>query len=329
MRRRAFIASAALAAAGWPLLAHAQQPDKRPLIGVLMVVAENDPDGQTRVQAFRDGLAALGWVDGKTVRIEYRWGGGDSARIRRYAEELVALKPDVILANGTASVVPLKAVTTTVPIVCALVMDPVGVGVAQSLSHPGGNITGFSFINPEIIGKWRELLAEVAPSVNRAALLFNPTVNPWYFHFLEELNAAPQPVGKIVPRPVESLQDIQTALSDEGRTPGGGLIVGPDGFAVVHMTDIAHLAMQNRLPGVSVYRTFSNEGGLMSYGPDVPDIFRRSASYIDRILKGASPADLPIQEPTKFNFVINVKTAKALGLTVPPSLLATADEVIE
>ncbi len=330
MKRREFMAGAGVAIAiARPLIARAEQSPKRPTIGVLMVVSENDPESQARIQAFRQGLAALGWIDGKTARIEYRWAGGDPARIRQYAQELVALKPDVILANGTSSAVPLQKVTTAVPVVCALVMDPVGVGVAKSLSRPGGNITGFSFINPEIIGKWRELLVQVAPSVTRSALLFNPKVNPWYFHFLQELESAPQPVGQIVPATVESVQDIEAAIAEQARTPGGSVIMGPDAFTAVHMQDIARLTVHHRLPVVAVYRRFTDVGGLMSYGPDIPDIFRRSASYIDRVLKGANPADLPIQEPTKFNFVVNLKTAKALGITMPTSLLATADEVIE
>lgn len=329
MRRRDFIFAIGATAAALPLRTWAQQPDKLRTIGVLMVVGETDPDGQARVQALREGLAALGWVDGKTAKIEYRWAGGQRARVEGYAEELVALKPDVIVANGTPVVAALKPLTSTIPVVAALIIDPVGVGLVQSLSRPGGNITGFSFINAELIGKWRELLVDVAPSVTRAALIFNPKVNPWYFNFIQDLEAAPQPVGKIIPNPVESLQDIQSAMAEQARTPGGSVILGPDGFAVGYLKDIARLAMQNRLPGMSVYRKFADEGGLMSYGPNTPDVFRRAAGYVDRILKGANPADLPIQQPNKFDFVINLKTAKALGLTVPMSLLSTADEVIE
>lgn len=329
MRRRDLFGLAAGAVATWPLAAHAQQPGKLRLIAVLMVVAENDPDSQARIQAFRDELAALRWVDGKTARIEYRWASGQESRIKEYVKELVALKPDVFLVNGTPVVVEIKKATTTIPIVFALAIDPIGLGVANSLSRPGGNITGFTFINPEIIGKWRELIAEVAPSVTRAALIFNPKVNPWYYSFLRELEAAPQPVGKIVATPVETLQDIQSAVPEQARTSGGSLILGPDGYAVGYLKEIADLALRNRLPSMSVYRKFADEGGLMAYGPNVPDVFRRAASYVDRILKGANPADLPIQQPSTFNFVINLKTAKALGLTVPVSLLSTADEVIE
>lgn len=333
MRRREFIAGAGSTAL-WPLAAHAQSPGqgpgggKLPTIGVLMVIAENDEEGQTRIRAFREGLAATGWVDGKTAKIVYRWAGGKSALIQQYAQELVALKPDVILANGTPAVIDLKRVGATVPIVFALLLDPLGVGVVQSLSHPGGNVTGFTFINAEIIGKWREILGEVAPAATSSALLFNPKVNPWYYNFLRELEAAPQPVGKIVATPVESFEQIKAVLAAQAAARGT-LIVAPDAFSVTYIKEIAALTLEHKLPAISVYRQFVTEGGLMSYGPDLPDIFRRAAGYVDRILKGANPADLPVQDPTKFNFAINTKAATALGLAMPQALLATADEVIE
>jgi putative ABC transport system substrate-binding protein len=322
------MALAAGAAAAWPAIARAQEPGKMPTIGVLMIIAENDEEGQTRIGAFREGLAAAGWVDGKTAKIVYRWAGGKSALIQQYAQELVALKPDVILANGTPAVIALKPLTQTIPIVFALLLDPVGVGAVQSLSRPGGNVTGFSFINAEIIGKWREILGEVAPARASAALLFNPKVNPWYVSFLREIEAAPQPAGKIVATPVESLEQIKSVLAAQAAA-GGTLIVAPDAFAVTYIKEIAALTLEHKLPAISVYRQFVADGGLMSYGPDLPDIFRRSAGYVDRVLKGASPADLPVQDPTKFSFAINTKAAKTLGVTVPQSLLATADEVIE
>ncbi len=327
MKRRAFIAGAGSAAL-WPLAARAQTLGKMPTIGVLMIIAENDEEGQTRIKAFREGLASAGWVDGKTAKLVYRWAGGNSALIQQYAQELVALKPDVILANGTPAVIDLKRLGTTIPIVFALLLDPVGVGAVQSLSKPGGNITGFSFINAEIIGKWREILGEVAPASATSALLFNPKVNPWYYSFLRELEAAPQPVGKIVATPVDSFEQIKSVLAVQAAAHGT-LIVAPDAFAVTYIKEIAALTLEHKLPAISVYRQFVTEGGLMSYGPDLPDIFRRSAGYIDRTLKGANPADLPVQDPTKFNFAINTKAAQALGLTIPQSLLATADEVIE
>jgi len=327
MRRRTFL-TAAGAAAMWPLSAGAQAPGKVPTIGVLMIIAENNEEGQTRIRAFREGLAAAGWVDGKTAKIVYRWAGGKSTLIQQYAQELVALNPDVILANGTPAVVNLKTLTTTIPIIFALVLDPVGVGAVQSLSHPGRNVSGFSFINAEIIGKWREILDEAAPARASAALLFNPKVNPWYFSFLRELEAAPQPVGKIVATPVESLEQIKAVIAAQAAT-GGTLIVAPDAFAVTYIKEIAGLTLERKLPAISVYRQFVADGGLMSYGPDLPDIFRRAAGYVDRVLKGAKPADLPVQDPTEFNFAINTKAARTLGLAMPQSLLATADEVIE
>ena len=327
MKRRSFLGVAS-AAAMWSLAARAQAPGKLPTIGVLMVIAENDAEGRTRIKAFREGLAAAGWVDGKTAKIVYRWAGGKSALIPQYAQELVALKPDVILANGTPAVIALKRLGTTIPIVFALVLDPVGVGAVQSLSHPGGNISGFSFINAEIIGKWREILGEVAPAGTSSALLFNPKVNPWYYNFLRELEAAPQPVGKIVATPVESFEQIKAVLAAQAAARGT-LIVAPDAFAVTYIKEIAALTLEHKLPAISVYRQFVTEGGLMSYGPDLPDIFRRAAGYVDRVLKGANPADLPVQDPTKFNFAISSKAATALGLAIPQSLLAIADEVIE
>jgi len=295
MSRREFLTLLG-AAAGWPVGARAQQSKPVPRVGVLMTVAENDPDSLRRIGAFREGLRALGWVEGQNVTIEYRWAAGEVGRIQQYAEELVALKPDVILANSTPVLGALQKLTKTVPIVCALVNDPVVLGFVASLSRPGGNITGFTFIDPELIVKWMELLKQVAPSINRAALVFNPKTAPFYYH---------------------------------DRNPGGSIIVGPDPFTIVHIREIAALSQEHKLPAISVYRQFVTDGGLMSYGPDTMDIFRRSASYVDRILKGASPAELPVQQPTKFELFVNLKSAQVLGLSVPPTLLALADEVIE
>ncbi len=295
-----------------------------------MTVAEHDPDSQLRIAAFREGLLQLGWIDGQNVRIEYRWADGQIARINRYAEELVAQNPDVILANSTPVVAALKKITASIPIVCALVNDPVGLGFVASLSHPGGNVTGFTFIDPELIGKWMELLKEAAPSTLRSALLFNPKTAPFYFNFLKSLEPVRRSLAiEIAATTVETADELRAAVAAQAREPGGSVIVGPDPFTIVNIKNIAQLAGQSALPSISVYRQFVVEGGLMSYGPDTADIFRRSASYIDRILKGAHPAGLPVQQPTKFEFVINLKTAKALGLTLPPTLLALADEVIE
>jgi len=299
-------------------------------LGVLMIVAEDEPDSKRRIAAFRQGLQDLGWQDGRNIRIEYRWGAGQPDLIRQYAQELVALAPDIIVANGTPVVAELKQLTRSIPIVFANVFDPVGMGLVESLSRPGGNITGFSFVNPELIGKCTSLLKDAAPGVKRAALLHSPKINPFYPNLLRDLAAAPQSVAlEVVPAAADTVEELQTMIVALARTPGTSLIIGPDGFMIVHIAKIAQLAAANRLPAISVYRQFTVEGGLMSYGPDTPDIFRRSAEYVDRILKGASPADLPVQQPTKFEFVVNQKAAAALGLTLSPTLLSLADEVIE
>ncbi len=327
MRRREFLTLIG-AAVGWPLAARAQQSTPPKRLGVLMTVAENDPDSQRRIGAFREGLQALGWADGQNVTIEYRWAAGQIGRIQQYAEELVALKPDVILANSTAVIGALQKLTKTIPIVGALVNDPVGLGFVASLARPGGNITGFTFIDPELIGKWMELLKQVAPSINRAALVFNPKTAPFYYNFVRG-PAATRPSIELGTMAVGTMEELRAAIDDQDRNPGGSIIIGPDPFTIVHIQEIAALSQRHRLPAISVYRQFVTDGGLMSYGPDTMDIFRRSASYIDRILKGASPADLPVQQPTKFELFVNLKSAQALGLSLPPTLLALADEVIE
>ncbi len=327
MRRREFLTLLG-AAAGWPVGARAQQSKPAPRVGVLMTVAENDPDSRRRIAAFQEGLRALGWIEGQNVAIEYRWGAGEIARIQQYAKELVALKPDVILANSTPVLSALQKLTKTVPIVCALVNDPVGLGFVASLSRPGGNITGFTFIDPELIGKWMELLKQVAPSINRAVLVFNPKTAPFYYNFMRAL-AATRASIELGTMTAGTMEELRAAVSGQDRNPGGSIIVGPDPFTIVHIREIAALSQEHKLPAISVYRQFVTDGGLMSYGPDTMDIFRRSASYIDRILKGASPAELPVQQPTKFELCVNLKSAHALGLTVPPTVLALADEVIE
>jgi putative tryptophan/tyrosine transport system substrate-binding protein len=288
MRRREFISLVGGTAAAWPLAVRAQQGMRK--LGVLMIVADNEPDSKRRIAAFQERLRDLGWHDGRNIHIEYRWAAGRPDLIHQYAQELVALAPDVILANGTTVVAELKALTRSIPIVFALAIDPVSFGFVDSLSHPGGNITGFSFINAELIGKWTALIKVAAPGVNRAALLYNPKITPFYPNFLRELAAIPLSAAlEIVPATVETVDELQTTIETLGRTPGTGLIIGPDAFLIVHMDKVARLAAANRLPGISAYRQFVMEGGLMSYGPDTADIFRRSAGYIDRILKGQSP----------------------------------------
>jgi putative tryptophan/tyrosine transport system substrate-binding protein len=331
MKRREFITLAGgAAAAGWPLAARAQRTGVTRKVGILLSGVESDPDSQVRIEAFRKGFADLGWRDGDNVHIEYRWSAGKSELIRQYAEELVALAPDVILANSTPVIAAFKNITSTVPVVFALAIDPAGLGHVKSLSRPGGNFTGFTFINPELIGKWTGLLREVMPDVTRAATLFNPGTTPFYPNWLRELEAGRQPgAAELVAMPVGTDGEMETAISAFAQKPGSCLMIGPDPFNVVRIKQIAQLVAQNRLPAISVYRPFAVEGGLMAYGPDTADIFRRSAGYVDRILRGASPAELPVQQPDKFEFTVNLKAARSLGLNVPATLLATADEVIE
>jgi len=329
MRRREFITLVGGAAA-WPLAARAQQTRGTRTVGVLMAIVESDADSQTRIAAFRQGLEELGWTDGQNVHIEYRWAAGKMDLIEQYAHEMVALNPDLILANGTPVVAALQKITTSIPIVCALVNDPVGLGFVKSLAHPGGNITGFTYIDPELISKWMGLLKDATPDLSRAALLFNPVTAPFYRKFLSQIETVHLPgLISLEAMPVDTPVELESAIATFAQRPGGSLMIGPDAFMIVHIDKIAQLAVTNRLLGISVYRPFAVAGGLMSYGPDTADIFRQAASYVDRILKGAHPADLPVQQPIKFEFILNLKTAKALGLSVPPSLLSLADDVIE
>jgi putative ABC transport system substrate-binding protein len=330
MQRREFVTLLGGAALGIPFAARAQQTGKQRTVGVLMTVAEGDADSQARIGAFRKGFADLGWKDGENVRIEYRWAAGRMDLMQKYAAELVALAPDVILANSTPIVAALQKITNSIPIVFALANDPVGLGFVKSLPRPGGNITGFTFINPALIGKWLGLLGELKPGVTRAALLFNPTTAPFYRRFLPEIEALRQPgAPSLVAMPIAAAAELAPAITDFAKAGGGGLLIGPDPFTIVHIKEITQLVQQAGLPAISVYRPFPTEGGLMAYGPDTADIFRRSAAYVDRVLRGGNPAELPVQEPDKFEFIINLKAAKALGTTVPPTLLAAADEVIE
>ena len=330
MKRREFIAALGGAAA-WPLVARAQQPSQVRHIGLLLGVAEEqDPESQARIEAFRGGLAALGWIEGQNIKIDYRFGGGDADRIKTYATELVNSGPDLIVANSTPAVAALKRATQTIPVVFAVVSDPVGQGLIANLAHPGGNITGFTLIDFEMVGKWYEMLKEMTPGIKRAMLIFNPETAPDYPTYLRELAAisADRIVG-LKAAPVHDRAGLQAAVTALASGADGGLITAADAFTVAHRALIMSLAEQYRVPAVYQFRQFAVEGGLMSYGPDTADIFRRSAAYVDRILKGATPTDLPAQAPTKFELVINLKTAKAIGLQVPPQLLARADEVIE
>jgi putative ABC transport system substrate-binding protein len=327
MKRREFITLLGGAAVAWPLAVRAQQMRR---IGVLMVPVESDPAGQARLAAFRQALGELGWQEGRNVRFEYRWPGADIGRIRAYAAELVALGPDLILAYGTPVIAALKQVTRSVPVVFVIVNDPVAQGFVSSMAHPGENITGFSLMDYSVVGKMMELLKKSAPGVTRVSFMFNPDTYPYYEVYLRSLLAAPSPLSlEVIPARIRSEAEIEEAITKLAVAPGGGLVVPPEAYTNVHREPIIRLAAQNRLPAIYGNLDHAAEGGLMSYGPDQTDILRRSAAYVDRILKGDKPGDLPVQAPTKFEFVINLKTAKALGLTFPPELLAIADGVIE
>jgi putative tryptophan/tyrosine transport system substrate-binding protein len=327
MKRREFIAGLG-GAAVWPLNAHAQQGERMRRIGVLMGLDENDPVANAFVSAFIQALAGLGWTDGHNVRMDLRWAGADTNRIRPLAQELVGLQPDVILANTTPATVALQHETRTIPIVFAGVADPVASGIVARLDRPGGNITGFANWEASIGGKWLELLSETAPGLKRVAIMFNPDTAP-ASAYMPSLEAAAQSL-KLVPiiAPVHSDVEIEMAIIALGREPGSGLVVMPDGFMLAHRASIILAAARNNVPAVYYLSDFARDGGLLSYGPDQVDTWRRAAIYVDRILRGAKPTDLPVQLPTKFEMVLNLKTAMALGLTVPPSLLV-ADEVIE
>jgi putative ABC transport system substrate-binding protein len=330
MERRKFITLLGYAGTVWPLTARAQQPGRMRRIGVLMTVRQDDPEGQARLDALRRGLNQLGWAEGKNLAIEYRWAGGDIGRLRDYAAELVGLAPDLIVANSTPALAALHAATTTVPVVFVLVVEPVGLGYIASLSRPGGNITGFTYMEVSLIGKWLDLLKGIAPSTTRTAFLYNPDTAPFYTTFLRAFEAAPHPqVMEIAAAPVARDSELEATIASLAHNPGGSLIIGADASNIVRREAILRLVARYKLPTLSVYRQFAEEGALLSYGPDSEEIFRRSASYIDRILKGEAPANLPAQAPTKFEFVINLKTARSLGLTVPANLLALSDGVIE
>jgi putative tryptophan/tyrosine transport system substrate-binding protein len=329
MRRRQFITLLGGTAAGWPLAARAQQPSKMRRIGVLMSTAEDDAQSSARIAAFVQGLAQLGWTDGRTVRIDTRWGAGDADRVRRYVAELVALAPDVILASGGSVAGPLLQATRSVPIVFTLTPDPVGAGLVASLARPGGNATGFSEFEYGISAKWLELLKQIAPSVTRAAVLRDAIIPQGVGQFAVIQAAAPAFRLEVIPFDIRDTGEIERVITDFARSANGGLIVTASGSAIVQRAMIVTLAARHKLPAVYFQRSFVTSGGLMSYGPDPIDPHRRAAGYVDRILKGEKPADLPVQAPTKYELVINFKTAKALGLTVPDTLLARADEVIE
>jgi putative ABC transport system substrate-binding protein len=329
LRRREFITLLGGAALAWPLAARAQRPGQIRRIGVLMNLTADDPESTRRVVAFGQGLQELGWTEGRNVRIDYRWSAGDTDRIRRYAAELVALAPDVILANGGTIVGALKQATRTVPIVFVSVTDPVGGGYVASLARPGGNATGFSQFEYGLSGKWLELLKEIAPRVSRAAVIRDPARTSGVGQFAAIQAVAPSFGVELSPVEPRDPGEIERAIAAFARGLNGGLIVASGTLGEIHRELIITLAARHQLPAVYALREFVTGGGLISYGPDYIDQYRRAAGYVDRILKGEKSADLPVQTPTKYETLINLKTAKALGLDVPPTLLARADEVIE
>jgi putative tryptophan/tyrosine transport system substrate-binding protein len=329
MKRREFITLLGSAAAGWPLTARAQQSGRMQRVGVLLNLAADDPEGQARLAAFLQGLQEAGWAVGRNLRVDLRWGGGDMERIRKQAADLVALGPDVILASTNQVIVALQQATRVVPIVFAAVTDPVAGGFVESLARPGRNATGFTSAEYSMSAKWLELLKDIAPGVTRAAVLYdarNPGGLP-QFAAVQSMAAA---LGvELTPVSLLGPAEIERALGAFAQVPNGGLIVTRIAEAILHREVIIAAAARNQLPAVYPLRFFASDGGLLSYGPDIVDQHRRAAAYVDRILRGEKPADLPVQAPTKYELVINLKTAKALGIDVPASVLARADEVIE
>jgi putative tryptophan/tyrosine transport system substrate-binding protein len=329
MKRREFIVGFA-GAAVWPLAASAQQPEPLRHVGVLMNVVPGDPGGPGDVMAFRQGLAELGWIEGRNIDIEFRWPGGDIDRVRTFAKELVGLRPDVLIGRSTPTTVALKRETDTIPIIFVNVTEPVEQGFVQSLARPGGNITGFTNFEASIGGKWLQLLKEVDPRVMRVAVIYNPETAPFAGLFLRSVQlAAPTFVVETVAMPIQGDADIEAALTMYAQQPSGGLIAIPDSFTGQHRDRIIALAARYRLPALYSILSATPSGGLMAYAVDTRDTMQRAAGYVDRILKGAKAADLPVQQPAKFQLSINLKTAKAIGLDVAPNLIARADEVIE
>jgi putative ABC transport system substrate-binding protein len=329
MRRREFIGLLGGTLAAWPLAARAQQSEPMRRIGVLTVSAPDDADAQTRLAALRQGLQQFGWIEGRNLQIDARWGAGDAAATRRAATELAALSPDVIVAAGSAGAAAVLQATRTVPIVFVIVPDPVGSGFVESLAQPGGNATGFMMFEYGLSAKWLELLKEIAPGVTRAAVLRDPAITAGIGQFSVIQSVAPSLGVDVSAINMRDGAEIERAVTAFARRPNGGLILTASGLAAIHRDLVVSLAARYKLPTVYISRFFVAGGGLVSYGPDFVDQYRRAAEYVDRILKGKKPADLPVQAPTKYELVINLKTAKALSLDIPPTLLARADEVIE
>jgi putative ABC transport system substrate-binding protein len=329
IKRREFITLLGGAAAAWSLAARAQQGDRVRRIGVLMSLDEDDPEVKSRLSAFTQALAKLGWTVGRNVRMDLRFYGGDDNRSRAFAQELVGRQPDIILASSTPATVAVQRETRTIPIVFVNVGDPVAGGLVRRLDRPSGNVTGFGILEASLGGKWLELLSEIAPGLKRVAIMFNPDTAPASAYMPSFETAARLLKVEPIIAPIRSDVEIEMAIIALGREPGGGLVFVPDVFTLVHRAPIISAAARNNVPAVYGFSYFARDGGLFSYGVDQVDIFRRVATYVDRILRGAKPGDLPVQFPTKFETVVNLKTAKALGLAVPPSILVRADEQIE
>jgi putative tryptophan/tyrosine transport system substrate-binding protein len=331
MKRREFIAGLGGVVVAWPLAARAQQGERMRRVGALLSRDETDPEAKVNYFPFTQGLAELGWTEGRNVRIDVRWTAGIVDRARVYAKELVELQPDVILSDSTTQTAALQQETRTIPIVFVVVSDPVGFGFVASLPRPGGNMTGFIPWEPSMGGKWLGFLTEITPGVKRVAAMFNPDTAPYVpSNYLPSFEVAAR-LLKVAPiaAPVHSDAEIETVITSLGREPGGGLVVMPDAFMANHRAPITSLAARNNVPAVYTFRDYVRDGGLLSYGPDIGDMFRRAASYVDRILRGAKPADLPVQYPIRYELIVNLKAAKAIGLAVPESFLLRADEVIE
>jgi putative ABC transport system substrate-binding protein len=330
MRRRDFIRVVTCSAITWPLAARAQQPNRVWRIGALLAYPESDRDAQSWVSAFRQELGKLGWAEDSNVHIDVRWATANVQSIESCAKELAALQPDFILTSSTPATAAMVQQTRTIPIIFVMVGDPVGSGFVESLSRPGGNLTGFTPIESSLGGKWMELLKEITPTVTRAAMLFNPPTASFAAYYLNPFKAAAESFGvEAIVAPVQEESELESVVATQARRPNSGLIVMPDAFTISHRAEIATLAARYRIPAIYSFRFFAEAGGLMSYGVNPLGEFQRAASYADRILKGAKPSELPVEAPIKFELVLNRKAATALGLTVPPSLLTRADEVIE
>jgi putative ABC transport system substrate-binding protein len=329
MRRREFFGLAGGLAASWPRAAHGQQPDRMRSVALLMLYAEDDQKGQARAAAFRVGLESAGWKLGRTITVDYLWGTFNPDWTNSVTTELRRRKPDVIVVNGSTGFRAIQSIVAATPIVFVGVSEPVAQGFVTSLSHPGGNVTGLSNLEPSVGAKWIGLLKEIAPQVERAAFLYNPDNPGSRVTFQTAQSAAKGLSLDLVDRPVSRLSDVEAAITAIGREPGGALVLPPDPFTTALRKQILDLTNRYKLPVVSAERSFADEGGLLAYGVHIPGLFRQAAGYVDRILKGSKPADMPVEQPVKFEMIVNLKTAKALGLTIPTALLASADELIE